>query len=486
MEAQSKALRICLELKKKYGNDFEGWVRDNINFDGLRLRFLTEQQLDIANALINHRYLAVAGGGGIGKTAVAALLILWFLTTHPFSKVPTTAPSGHLLIDVLWSEISFWLSRCRLKGLFHPTTTRLQVKGHKAWYAVARTVPRESGKPLNDTLAGFHAPYLFVVCDEASGIPDPVFTALDGALTNEDAYILLISNPVSVSGYFYDVVSGSGVGGYAVKHYSSLESELVDEGYERRIIDRYGENSPMHRAKVKGELIKMNEGVVVAPDVFDEVVRENRDMQDGSVVLGVDVGGSDSRSVICHRIGNSIVHWDVLEGIDTDRLVDKILGIWEFRYRKKPITVVVDAIGKGSGVYDRLKNSKKFRVIGHVGSERARDDRAYQNKRAELYDKLKKGFSQLHFPVKPPERLKKQLCNIRFDFAKEKIALEDKRVLIERLGHSPDEADALSLTEAADSYVSDSRPTYVGSARMIVMNRRRCAGSRYGRFSRFL
>lgn len=483
MKKGNKALEICLDLQRKYSNDFEGWVRDNINFDGLKLNFLTSQQLEIADTLLKKHYLAVAGGGGIGKTALGALLVLWFLSTHPFSKVPTTAPSGHLLNDILWSEIPLWLARCKVKSLFYPTTTRLQIKGAKAWYAVARTVPRQSGKVLNDTLAGFHAPHLLIICDEASGIPDPVYTALDGALTNKSAYILLISNPVSVSGYFYDIISGNAVEGYTVKTYSSLDSELVTDEYGKRIAGRYGKDSPMYKAKVMGSLIKMNEGVIVAPEVFDRVVAENQMTQEGSIVLGVDVGGAGNRSVICHRIGNSIVHWDIYERCDTDELFDRIVSAWEFKYQRKHITAVVDAIGKGAGVYDRLNHFGKFDVIGHIGSEHAYADMVYQNKRTEIYDRLSKNFDQLHFPEKPPERLKKQLCNIRFDFTKEKVSLEDKRILVTRLGYSPDEADALSLTEVTESFVSRFKPSYVGSK---VVLRHRNVRSKYGRFGRFL
>ena len=481
---KEKILKIAIQLNKEYGEDFVGWVNKYINFDGLPLNGLTEQQIEVSEALLKHHYVAVAGGGGIGKTALASLLIIWFLSTHPFSKIPTTAPSRHLLQDVLWSEIGLWLDRCSLRHLFHKTTTRLQVKGIDSWFAVARTVPREPGKVLNDTLAGFHAPHLLIVGDEASGIPDPVFSALDGALTNKSAYILLISNPVSVSGYFYDVISGESNAGYVAKNYSSLESPLVDENYEKRIVDRYGYNSPMYKAKVLGSLIEMNDGVIITPQVYDEVVENNKMIQDGSIVLGVDVGGAEDNSVICHRVGNSIVHWDIFSKHDNDALVGEVLKAWEFRYQKKHITVVVDAIGKGAGVYSNLKNMNKFDVIGSIGSEKAVNDMTYANKRTELYDRLKRDFPYLHFPEKPPKELKKELCSIRYDFSKEKVTLEDKRSLIKSLGHSPDRSDALSLTEAAEIYVTGSKG-YVNN-KVITMPFIRRRGEKYGKFSRFV
>ena len=483
-KASSKALEICVNLQKTYENDFEGWVREFINFDGLKLPFITDQQIDIGNTLVEDRFLAIAGGGGLGKTATAALLILWFLTTHPFSKIPTTAPNGHLLRDILWSEIPFWVHRCKLKNLFDVSTQRISVKGFPNWFAVARTVPKDTKKDINDTLAGFHAPYLFIVVDEASGVPDPVFTALDGAMTSENSYILLISNPVSTAGYYYNIMSGTINGTWTKRFYSSKESSLVDAAYEQRIIETYGKESGMYKAKVLGKLIELSDGIIVSPQKYDEVLLRNREFQEGSIVLGIDVGGSSDSSVICHRQGNSVIAWDIFPRLDTDDLVEKVEGIWRFKYKQKQLTAVVDAIGKGDGVYTKLNKKGLFEVIGHIGSEKAVAEKTYENKRTELYDKVSRDFENLHFPVPPPEKLKKQLTNIRFDYSKERVALEDKRTLIRRLGSSPDEADALSLTEAVKIVVrkkSSFVPKRVSKYKRVVSR-----GNKYGKFSKFV
>jgi len=228
----------------------------------------------------------------------------------------------------------------------------------------------------------------------------------------------------------------------------------------------------------------MTDGVLITPQEFDRIMEENKLVQEGSIVLGVDVGGSVDTSGICHRIGNSIVHWDLITNHDTDSLVKEVLKAWEFRYQKKHITVVVDAIGKGSGVYSNLRNMNKFDVIGSIGSEKAVSEMTFANKRTELYDRLKKDLPYLHFPEKPPERLKRELCNIRYDFTKEKVALEDKRILARRLGFSPDESDALSLTEGAEVYVMADRG-YVNT-KQISMPMRINRGSKYGKFGRFI
>ena len=69
----------------------------------------TDQQREILKAVAKYDHVAVKSGHGIGKTATLAWIILWYLETHPFSKVPCTAPTQHQLYDVLWPEVAKWV-----------------------------------------------------------------------------------------------------------------------------------------------------------------------------------------------------------------------------------------------------------------------------------------------------------------------------------------------------------------------------------------
>ncbi len=488
---QDKILKICTALHEKYGNDFAGWVEDFIDFTGLGHQGLTDQQKEIGYGLVEHKNFCVSSGGGTGKSACAALLTLWFLSTHPHAKVPTTAPSGKQLKDVLWSEIHTWLNRCKLKPIFDLQSEYLYIKGFKEWYATARTVPRD-GRQLNDTLAGFHAPHLLIIVDEASGVPDPVFTALDGAMTKANAMILLISNPVSSGGYYYDTISdpeGKGKN-FKVVFFDSRRSPLVDPSFEERIINRYGKDSPMYKAKVLGLPIGGDDSVVVTAELYDEVTRNNREVMTGRCILAVDVSrGGEDQTIFCHRIGNSIVLWEYFKTNDTNMVVDKVISIYQSRYLGKDFCAIIDAIGIGAGVYDNLVKKNMFPVIGFIGSEKAFHEEMYDSKRSEGYDKLKKSFADLHFPYPPPKELKKELVNIRYDFSKEKIALEPKKRLIGRIGFSPDHADALMLSCIVDSFSVRCQNGYIPkSSRSLFLSlmKPQRHDTIYGKFTRFV
>lgn len=486
---QNQVLKICYEISRQYQDDFVGWVNRFISFTGLSHHGLTFQQKEIGESLITHKNVCVSAGGGIGKSAVAALLCLWFLSTHPFSRIPTTAPSGKQLKDILWSEMSFWLKRCELKDLYEMRSEKIYIKGFPEWYAVARTVPKDtSSVNLNDTLAGFHGENVLILVDEASGVPDPVFTALEGAMTQENAYILLISNPVSTGGYYYDTISDPNGKGkdYKVLYFDSRKSPLVDKAFEDRIVTRYGKDHPMYQAKVLGLPIALLDSVVVTPEKFDKIVGANADFIDGDVVLSVDVGGMGDKTVFCHRQGRSFINWNEYPFTTEPDIEREVVRQWERLYKGKcKFTCVVDAVGKGSGVYRHLLEKGLFDVVGHVGSEKSNQPSMYRSKRAEGYYHLHKNFETYHFPVAPPERLKKELANLKFDFATGPIDMEPKKKFVSYLGFSPDYADAMMMTEAVDLESFSVTTKYIPSGISTILLEDQIT-DRYGKYGRFL
>ena len=474
--SKGEVLRICKTLSAKYKDDFPGFVNNLISFEGLKHKGLTWQQVEIAEFLVSHKNVCVSAGGGIGKSALAALFVIWFITTHLFAKIPTTAPSRKQLKDVLWAEISFWLRRFKYQELIEIFSERLQIRHYPDWCALARTVPKEgNAATINDTLAGFHGKggdNLMILVDEASGVPDPVFTALEGAMT-DGAYILLISNPVSFGGYYYDTINDPNGKGkaYKVLYYDSRQSPLVDSSFEERIIDRYGKDSAMYIAKVTGRPIAQLESVVCSPERFDRIVATNRSRYDGEYVVAVDVGGGGTDpAIICHRAGKSIVRWDEFGSCNPTELADECLRMHQLLYQNKRVKFIVDGIGTGAGVVSNLQKANRFPVISFMGSEKSSSPAMYKNKRSEGYYELSKNFDALHFPAKTPERLKKELANLFFDFSEGPINMEPKKKFVGRIGFSPDHADALMMANSIEIAEGILLRPYVTKKRNTTLN----------------
>ena len=54
--------------------------------------------------------VAIKSGQGVGKTGMEAVALLWFLCCYPYPRIVATAPTKQQLHDVLWSEVSKWMS----------------------------------------------------------------------------------------------------------------------------------------------------------------------------------------------------------------------------------------------------------------------------------------------------------------------------------------------------------------------------------------
>jgi len=470
----SKKVRLLFYgLERKYSRDFIGFVRDSFDFTGLKLDRPTSQQEEIAEALIRYGRVCVSAGGGIGKTAEAAWCVIWALCCHVDSKVLVTGPTGSQLSDVLWSEVRFWIRRCRYGKFLEPKSRWVNVVGYPEWRAVMRVSRDTSSRDVSGAMAGMHARWMFAIVDEGSEVEDAVYGAIDGAMTDpERSFVFVISNPVSKGGYYYDIVTGEPdmdglVKGYKVLFYDSRESELVDPGYEDAIIQAYGKDSPMYQMKVLGLPVSAGStSVVVMPGDFDLAVR-NRSVPTKimSSVIGVDPAGHGSDMAVAVELVTgdmvfgggvsdvvSVVRWveEKVSGVGDDRFLRSVMSVIGMRQGLPTVPrVVVDGVGSDFGEMLRKECQRAgLRVIVResYGYDKACDRRRYVNRRTEIMCGLRDNFYKLSFAVKPPDRLKKELANLVVDDGTDgRAAMEPKKRFRKRMRFSPDYADALGL-----------------------------------------
>ena len=159
-----------------------------------------EQQAKILQSVAKNQLTSVRSGHGVGKSTVEAWVVIWFMVTRPFPKIPCTAPTQHQLFDILWAEVSKWLRNNKaLSEELVWTKEKVYMKGYpEEWFAVART----ASKP--DALQGFHAEDVLYIIDEASGVDDSIFEPILGALSTPGARLLMCGNPTQLSGFFYE------------------------------------------------------------------------------------------------------------------------------------------------------------------------------------------------------------------------------------------------------------------------------------------
>lgn len=403
----------------------------------------TEQQIEVLEAVKGNTAIAARSGHGIGKTALEAWVILWFLTLHPFAKVPCTAPTGHQLDDILWPEINYWLQRSELKNQLVWTKTRLAVRGHEeSWFAVPRSANRV------ENLQGFHAKHCLFVVDEVSGVEQDIMDVVEGALTNEGARLLMCGNPTKLSGTFYNAFHKDRRL-YRTFAFSSIDSPLVSGEYVQRIADKYGVESDVYRVRVLGEFPKGTPDTFIRLDAVEgAVIREVR--PEGPYQIGVDPAryGDDS-SVICYRRGYHVFPFESFHGINTTRLAGEVAHlvreIRETDDEAGTIIVNVDDTGVGGGVTDQLEEyERELDIEVMPQSFGGAGDEDYDDQAAAMWGYIKELLPELDLPDN--QELVSELTTRKYTVKPNgKIKLERKEDMKKRGLTSPDHGDALAL-----------------------------------------
>ena len=166
------------------------------------------------------------------------------------------------------------------------------------------------------------------------------------------------------------------------------------------------------------------------------------------IVFGVDVARyGDDLSAIAVRQGRKLHEIRRFRELDTMQLAAEVVAA--MKEYGKVAAVFVDGVGVGAGVVDRLQ------MLGHPvievnGGATAFDDTQFYNATAEQWYRMREWLKGAKLPDKDPD-LRLQLISREFYHDdKERIRLERKKDLKKRGAASPDLADALSHTFAAE------------------------------------
>ncbi|MBV8131812.1 MAG: hypothetical protein JO282_04790 [Alphaproteobacteria bacterium] len=140
--------------------------------------------------------MARASGHGVGKSMVAAWVILWGLSTMPNTRVVVTTNTDLQLRTKTWPEVTKW---------FKATATAVfsvEAERERLWRAGATRWSVET----TEAFAGLHnkGRRVILIFDEASAISDKIWEVSEGALTDEETEIIWLAfgNPTRNSGRF--------------------------------------------------------------------------------------------------------------------------------------------------------------------------------------------------------------------------------------------------------------------------------------------
>jgi hypothetical protein len=399
------------------------------------------------------RQISIRSGHGVGKTTLLAWTAIWFLMTRLGSKIVVTAPTSSQLMDALLPEMKSWIGQ-----MPHDMRQLLTVKQDRIELAPAPErnfiSARTSRAEQPDALQGVHAKNVLLVCDEASGIPDQVFDASGGSMSSDNAQMILAGNPVRSQGLFWKTHTLL-ADRWKTFHVSCLDSPRVTKAFIEEKSAEYGEDSNAYRVRVLGEFPQADDDTCIPVELIDTAVGRDIELDPlAEVIWGLDVArfGSD-RSALCKRAGRVVTEPVQLFSGSHDLMA--ITGFVKAAYDaappdRKPAEIMVDAIGVGGGVCDRLMElGLPARSI--MVSEVASLGGNYHRLRDELWFKAKEYLAgrDVRLPTDPV--LTHELAIPRFGYTSAgKLKVESKQEMRRRGNRSPDAADAFVLTFASE------------------------------------
>jgi len=403
------------------------------------------------------RRISIRSGHGVGKSTFASWAAIWYPLTRYTCKVVITAPTSSQLFDALFAELKGQMRKLppHLLELFDIKQERIELKAAPTEVFISA---RTSRAEQPEAMQGVHAEHVLLIADEASGIPEAVFEAAVGSMSGHNAVTLLLGNPTQSSGMFYDTHHRLKDEWWTRRVCAADVPRRVSADFVREVASTYGENSNAYRVRVLGEFPLADDDAVIPISLLEAAkIRSIVSSPSAPMVWGLDVArfGSD-RTVLTKRKGPKLHEKQLIRrNLDTMQVAGWIVNEWnESPGHLRPVEILVDSIGLGAGVADRLRELGLPCVDVNV-SEAPSFGEKYINLRAELWFRGKEWLEKRNVSLEHADgRLVDELAMVKYTFTSNgKIKVESKDDIKRRTRDksSPDLADSFLLTFAGQN-----------------------------------
>jgi len=482
-----------------YRQDIALWAKDILGIH------LWSKQREICESVVNNPHTAVRSCHGSGKSLTASIIACWWVATHPVGQaiVVTTAPTYAQIHSVLWREIGKHHELAKSRG--NPLPGYITISDKWQIPMPDSTVQAGFGrKPADNNMHAFngiHEKYVLVLVDEACGINENLFTAVEAITTTANSRILAIGNPDDPNTYFGKMFNDVKVSPewhhISISAFDSpnltrgqgidddipdeLRPFLIQESWVEQHKRMWGEDSPRYASKVLGEFPTQSANSLFSQGTIDKgvhtVVKPDRGKRP---VLGVDVARfGDDYSTIYSAEEGTVWRIDNETGAELGPLVSESRNHLGFResanVRGKQVRflkakskadgvevanwihqtaletmageVRIDISGLGAPIKDmvQLRSEGSYKVIGMNGSGPTPDRYRWRNSRAWWHDDLRQQMDDGKIDIDYDDgNLKDELLGIQYHFKNNwrSLQIESKEDMASRGIKSPDYSDA--------------------------------------------
>lgn len=433
------------------------WKADPVLF--VRENFHVEPdawQVRALRAFARGKRLAMKACKGPGKTAVLAWIVWCFIATRPYANVAATSISGDNLADGLWKELAKWQQRSAfLTAYFEWQKTRIvQRQSPATWWASARSWSKSAdAAQQSNTLAGLHADAMLFVIDEAGGVPRAVAATAEAALASGlDTKLVIAGNPTHTEGplwdacathrHLWDVVEITG------DPDDPERSPRISREWARQQIEMYGRDNPWVLVNVFGQFPPASLNALLGPNEVTAAMRRHLRADQYEYAqkrIGVDCARfGDDRTVLFPRQGLAAFKPEVMRGKRGPEIAARLIA-GKVKWGSE-MELVDDTGGWGQSTVDSLITAGYAPIS--VQFHGPAIDARYANRRAEMWMQMAEWVKRGGALPEIPELVAELTTPTYTITPAGKFQIEDKKLVKERLGRSPDLADALALTFA--------------------------------------
>lgn len=179
--------------------------------------------------------------------------------------------------------------------------------------------------------------------------------------------------------------------------------------------------------------------ILITPRLLDDLTKFVPTFHTKRRIVAVDPSSGGDTAVVYYMVNGAVEDELLLKEKDTMVLTGYIQ---EFCIRNKCNNIIIDNVGVGQGVYDRLRE-RDIDARTFSSAEKAVDANRFKNKRAEAWYRCMEKMERHEIPAIYDRELIKEITNVGFKIVDSngKIQIDSKADIKKRLHCSPDRAD---------------------------------------------
>lgn len=441
-----------------------------------------KRQRDLINSLQNNRQTVCYAGRRVSKSVTAAGMALFTFCSYETGQVLLTAPVSDQVKDLLWP----WVRRlhsdaglcvacraadpnqlrpCPHSALIDGTlgmTPRSGLKSSDPRYPrfiIGRTARRP------ESLQGFGSPNCLIIADESSGIEDPMWDPLTGALAG-GGHIGALGNCNRTTGYFHDLQSNPEWHKLVIQSTETPNCTgdepaipgLADPAWIESKRREHGDDSAYMAINVYARFPTREEGRLFSPTRIAEAqARHNQVEALGLLHIGLDPAGPGfgDLTVFALRRGFKFLCLNARQNMDEFEILAELLELLELYGRPNEIPVLnYDSEGPvgrrvGAALQDHLDRHPDAYDLWRIKASKGarREPETYATLRDELAGNLDR-FVREGGSLPPDQKLAEELALLEWKTNLKGLAkITPKEVFKKMLrpSRSPDRLDSIQL-----------------------------------------